>query len=232
MSADRRRAELPPLVSAMYGLVISAVTATVGLCAHGTVAGVSSLSPGHVVTALLACLGVGLASGACVSCQDTRRHDTRRTDTRRTGPRPPRRTSGARSSIVAALGLVGGQALVHLLLACGHPGGHTGHLHLTGGVSGADRARALDASMDAASSSHFLSAPMAAAHAVAVLVTVALLAALAGGLSWLAARLAPATRRVLGTRPPRTLRRPATTPPVRAAVRLTAGGTRAPPVLV
>ena len=227
MSADRRRAELPPLVSAMYGLVISTVTATVGLCAHGTVAGVSALSPGHVVTALLACLGVGLASGACVS-----RQDTRRTDTRRTGPRPPRRTSGARASIVAALGLFGGQALVHLLLACGHPGGHTGHLHLTGGASGADRARALDASMDAASSSHLLSAPMAAAHAVAVLVTVALLAALAAGLSWLAARLAPATRRVLGTRPPRTLRRPATTPPVRTAVRLTAGGTRAPPVLV
>ena len=162
----------------------------------------------------------------------------------------PRRSPAAGGGVLLDLGYYGLRILLLLARSAGGPPRITDAVlrHGAGpagsGAPGADieaRVRAVypsgargrvDASMDAASSSHLLSAPMAAAHAVAVLVTVALLAALAGGLSWLAARLAPATRRVLGTRPPRTLRRPATTPPVRTAVRLTAGGTRAPPVFV
>ncbi|MBB1029441.1 hypothetical protein G6027_00750, partial [Dietzia sp. SLG310A2-38A2] len=45
MSADRFRAEVPPVVTAAVGIVVALVSAVFGIAAHGLAAGTGALAP-------------------------------------------------------------------------------------------------------------------------------------------------------------------------------------------
>jgi hypothetical protein len=215
MSADRLRAEIPPAVTAAVGIVVALVSGVFGISAHGLAAGAAAAAPssGEILAVAAASAGIGAVTAARA------RHRT--------------------PVLTAAAGLIAGQGLVHLVLAtghthgaAGHPAGATGTLghHLTDPV-------AIRAAMDgtgldpAASATALLTPGMLGAHAAAIVATLALVAILAGTLSWLAARVpsTPATAHLVVVA--RLLASYDADAP-RGRFLLSRGGTRAPPVAV
>ncbi|WP_173674792.1 MULTISPECIES: hypothetical protein [unclassified Dietzia] len=211
MSADRLRAEVPPAVTAVVGIVVALVSGVFGISAHGLAAGALAGPPtvGQILSVASASAGVGVVTAAVA---------------RRRAP-----------VLTAAAGLIAGQGLVHLVLASGHThgtAGTTGALghHTTDPV-------ALRAAMDgvgpapASSAAALLTPGMLGAHLAAIAVTLALVAILSGTLSWLAARIPPMVETAHLVVVARLLASyDADTP--RGRFLLARGGTRAPPVAV
>ncbi|MFI8696436.1 MULTISPECIES: hypothetical protein [Dietzia] len=211
MSADRLRAEVPPAVTAVAGIVVALVSGVFGISAHGLAAGALAGPPtvGQILSVASASAGVGVVTAAVA---------------RRRAP-----------VLTAAAGLIAGQGLVHLVLASGHThgtAGTTGALghHTTDPV-------ALRAAMDgagfapASSAAALLTPGMLGAHVAAIAVTLALVAVLSGTLSWLAARIPPMVETAHLVVVARLLASyDADTP--RGRFLLARGGTRAPPVAV
>ncbi|MDV3354161.1 hypothetical protein [Dietzia sp. IN118] len=211
MSADRLRAEVPPAVTAIVGIVVALVSGVFGISAHGLAAGALAGPPtvGQILSVASASAGVGVVTAAVA---------------RRRAP-----------VLTAAAGLIAGQGLVHLVLASGHThgtAGTTGALghHTTDPV-------ALRAAMDgagfapASSAAALLTPGMLGAHVAAIAVTLALVAVLSGTLSWLAARIPPMVETAHLVVVARLLASyDADTP--RGRFLLARGGTRAPPVAV
>lgn len=211
MSADRLRAEVPPAVTAVVGIVVALVSGVFGISAHGLAAGALAGPPtvGQILSVASASAGVGVVTAAVA---------------RRRAP-----------VLTAAAGLIAGQGLVHLVLASGHThgtAGTTGALghHTTDPV-------ALRAAMDgagfapASSAAALLTPGMLGAHVAAIAVTLALVAVLSGTLSWLAARTPPMVETAHLVVVARLLASyDADTP--RGRFLLARGGTRAPPVAV
>ncbi|UVE96722.1 hypothetical protein [Dietzia sp. B32] len=208
MSADCLRAEVPPAVTAVVGIVVALVSGVFGISAHGLAAGVLAGPPtsGQVLSVAAASAGVGAVTAALA------RH------------RAP--------ALTAAAGLIAGQGLVHVVLASGHThgaAGASGH-HTTD-------PEALRAAMDsvglapASSAAALLTPAMLGAHVAAIATTLVLVAILSGTLSWLAARVRPipatahlvVVARLLASYDAYTLR---------GRFLLARGGTRAPPVTV
>ena len=211
MSADRLRAEVPPAVTAVVGIVVALVSGVFGISAHGLAAGALAGPPtsGQILAVAATSAGIG-AIAASVA--------------RRRAP-----------VLTAAAGLIAGQGLVHLVLATGHTHGAAG----TTGVLGhhATDPAALRAAMDgvgpapASSAAALLTPGMLGAHVAAIAVTLALVAILSGTLSWLAARIPPMAETVHLVVVARLLASyDAQTP--RGRFLLARGGTRAPPVAV
>lgn len=211
MSADRLRAEVPPAVTAVAGIVVALVSGVFGISAHGLAAGALAGPPtvGQILSVASASAGVGVVTAAVA---------------RRRAP-----------VLTAAAGLIAGQGLVHLVLASGHThgtAGTTGALghHTTDPV-------ALRAAMDgigpapASSAAALLTPGMLGAHVAAIATTLALVAILSGTLSWLAARIPPMVETAHLVVVARLLASyDADTP--RGRFLLARGGTRAPPVAV
>ena len=211
MSADRLRAEVPPAVTAVVGIVVALVSGVFGISAHGLAAGALAGPPtvGQILSVAAASAGVGVVTAAVA---------------RRRAP-----------VLTAAAGLIAGQGLVHLVLASGHTHGAAG----TTGVLGhhATDPAALRAAMDgvgpapASSAAALLTPGMLGAHVAAIAVTLALVAILSGTLSWLAARIPPMVETAHLDVVARLLASyDADTP--RGRFLLARGGTRAPPVAV
>lgn len=208
MPADRTRNEVPPAVTAVVGIVVALVSAVFGISAHGLAAGVAAGPPtaGQVFMVAAASAGIGAVTAATAR------------------ERSPILTSGA--------GLLAGQGLVHLVLASGHSHGAAGPL----GHHATDPA-AVRAAMDgaglrpAASAAALLTPSMLGAHLAAIVVTVALVAVLAGTLSWLAARVLPTPETAHLVVVARLLSSYDADAP-RGRFLLARGGTRAPPVAV
>lgn len=188
MSVDRLRAEVPPVVTAVVGIVVAVVSGVFGISAHGLAAGAAAgaPTPGQILTVAAASAGVGALTAAL---------------SRRGAP-----------VLTAAAGLVAGQGLVHLVLAAGHaqPGHlHTGTAHAgqvatpaSAGPLGhhATDPAAVRAAMDGqgladglglagAHSADLMTPEMLAAHLAAIVLTLTLVAVLTGALSWVAARV-------------------------------------------
>lgn len=219
MSADRLRAEVPPAVTAIVGIVVALVSGVFGISAHGLSAGALAgpPTPGEILSVAATSAGIGAVAAAAA---------------RRRSP-----------VLAAAVGLISGQGLVHLVLASGHSHGAAGqalgHAAGTTGVLGhhATDPAAVRAAMDAvglapASSAAALLTPgMLGAHVAAIAATLALVAILSGTLSWLAARIPPMVETahlVVAVGLPASY--DADTP--RGQFLLARGGTRGPPVAV
>ncbi|OAH43726.1 hypothetical protein AYJ66_05815 [Dietzia cinnamea] len=211
MSADRLRAEVPPAVTAVVGIVVALVSGVFGISAHGLAAGALAGPPttGQILSVAAASAGVGVVTAAVA---------------RRRAP-----------VLTAAAGLIAGQGLVHLVLATGHTHGAAG----TAGALGhhATDPAALRAAMDgvglapASSAASLLTPGMLGAHVAAIATTLALVAILSGTLSWLAARIPPMVETAHLVVVARLLASyDADTP--RGRFLLARGGTRAPPVAV
>ena len=205
MSAARLRAEVPPVVTSLVGMVVAVVSGIFGISAHGLAAGAGSAPPtsAQILAVLAVSAGVGAVTAALAR---------------------------DRSPVaVSALGLLAGQGLVHVALATGHTHGAATHAPGVGHHT-ADPA-AVRAAMDSAAVADALWTPaMLGAHVAAVVVTLAVVAVLSGTLTWVAARVVPllgAVHLVVVDRV-----RPALhTVVVPAGGHLLArGGTRAPPV--
>ena len=220
------------MVTAAVGIVVALVSGIFGISAHGLAAGLaagsSAVAPGSGDLLLVggASVGIGAVTAALA------RH------------RPPLVTAG--------VGLLSGQALVHLILSAGHNHGGAGHGGAGYGGAGYGGAghvgqsplthhaadpNAVRAAMDlgaAAPAGHFaslLTPAMLGAHVAAVLVTLALVAVLSRTLAWVAARVTPllaAVHLVVVAPLLATYDGHAS----RARYFLTGGGTRAPPALV
>ncbi|GLB63190.1 hypothetical protein NCCP2495_10680 [Dietzia sp. NCCP-2495] len=222
MSADRLRAEVPPVVTAAVGIVVALVSGIFGISAHGLAAGLaagsSAVAPGSGDLLLVggASVGIGAVTAALA------RH------------RPPLVTAG--------VGLLSGQGLVHLILSAGHNhggaryggAGHVGQSPLTHHAADPNAVRAamdLGAAATAGHLASLLTPAMLGAHVAAVLVTLALVAVLSRTLAWVAARVAPllAAVHLVVVAP---LLATYDAHPPRARYFLTGGGTRAPPALV
>lgn len=211
MSADRLRAEVPPAVTAVVGIVVALVSGVFGISAHGLAAGALAGPP--TVGQILAVAATSAGIGALAASVARRRTPV----------------------LAAAAGLIAGQGLVHLVLASGHTHGAAG----TTGVLGhhATDPAALRAAMDgvgpapASSAAALLTPGMLGAHVAAIAVTLALVAILSGTLSWLAARIPPMVETAHLVVVARLLASyDADTP--RGRFLLARGGTRAPPVAV
>lgn len=209
MSAYRLRAEVPPAVTAVVGIVVALVSGVFGISAHGLAAGALAGPPttGQILSVAATSAGIGVVTAAVA---------------RRRAP-----------VLTAAAGLIAGQGLVHLVLASGHTHGTAG----TTGTFGhhvTDPA-ALRAAMDgvapASSAAALLTPGMLGAHVAAIATTLALVAILSGTLSWLAARIPPMVATAHLVVVARLLASyDADTP--RGRFLLARGGTRAPPVSV
>ncbi|MFS4490987.1 hypothetical protein [Dietzia kunjamensis] len=209
MSAYRLRAEVPPAVTAVVGIVVALVSGVFGISAHGLTAGALAGPPttGQILSVAATSAGIGVVTAAVA---------------RRRAP-----------VLTAAAGLIAGQGLVHLVLASGHTHGTAG----TTGTFGhhvTDPA-ALRAAMDgvapASSAAALLTPGMLGAHVAAIATTLALVAILSGTLSWLAARIPPMVATAHLVVVARLLASyDADTP--RGRFLLARGGTRAPPVSV
>ncbi|MEV8221304.1 hypothetical protein AB0P16_02415 [Dietzia maris] len=211
MSADRLRAEVPPAVTAVVGIVVALVSGVFGISAHGLAAGALAGPP--TVGQILALAATSAGIGALAASVARRRTPV----------------------LAAAAGLIAGQGLVHLVLASGHTHGAAG----TTGVLGhhATDPAALRAAMDgvgpapASSAAALLTPGMLGAHVAAIATTLALVAILSGTLSWLAARIPPMVETAHLVVVARLLASyDADTP--RGRFLLARGGTRAPPVAV
>lgn len=211
MSADRLRAEVPPAVTAVVGIVVALVSGVFGISAHGLAAGALAGPP--TVGQILAVAATSAGIGALAASVARRRTPV----------------------LAAAAGLIAGQGLVHLVLASGHTHGAAG----TTGVLGhhATDPAALRAAMDgvgpapASSAAALLTPGMLGAHVAAIATTLALVAILSGTLSWLAARIPPMVETAHLVVVARLLASyDADTP--RGRFLLARGGTRAPPVAV
>lgn len=211
MSADRLRAEVPPAVTAVVGIVVALVSGVFGISAHGLAAGALAGPPtvSQILSVAAASAGVGVVTAAVA---------------RRRAP-----------VLTAAAGLIAGQGLVHLVLASGHTHGATGTTGALGHHT-TDPA-ALRAAMDgvglapASSAEALLTPGMLGAHVAAIATTLALVAILSGTLSWLAARIPPMVETAHLVVVARLLASyDADTP--RGRFLLARGGTRAPPVAV
>jgi len=223
MSADRLRAEVPPVVTAAVGIVVALVSGIFGISAHGLAAGSSAVAPGSGDLLLVGGVSVGIGAVTAALA----RH------------RPPLVTAG--------VGLLSGQALVHLILSAGHNHGGAGYGGARYGGAGhvgqsplahhAADPYAVRAAMDlgaeapAGHLASLLTPAMLGAHVAAVLVTLALVAVLSRTLAWVAARVAPllAAVHLVVVAP---LLATYDAHPPRARYFLTGGGTRAPPALV
>ena len=225
------------MVTAAVGIVVALVSGIFGISAHGLAAGLaagsSAVAPGSGDLLLVggASVGIGAVTAALA------RH------------RPPLVTAG--------VGLLSGQALVHLILSAGHNhggagyggagfgggglggggyggGGHVGQSPLTHHAADPNAVRAAMDLGAAAPAGHFaslLTPAMLGAHVAAVLVTLALVAVLSRTLAWVAARVTPLLAAVhLVVVAPLLATYDAHAP--RARYFLTGGGTRAPPALV
>ena len=210
MSADRLRAEVPPAVTAAVGIVVALVSGVFGISAHGLAAGALAgpPTPGEILSVAATSAGIGAVAAAA----------------RRRSP-----------VLAAAVGLISGQGLVHLVLA-------SGHTHGTAGTTGAlghhtTDPVALRAAMDgagfapASSAAALLTPGMLGAHVAAIAVTLALVAVLSGTLSWLAARIPPMVETAHLVVVARLLASYDADVP-RGRFLLARGGTRAPPVAV
>lgn len=207
MSADRLRAEVPPVVTSLVGVVVALVSGVFGLSAHGLAAGAAAAPPtsGQLLLVVAASAGIGAVTAALAR------------------QRSPLVTSAA--------GLLAGQGLVHLALISGHSHGGPGHTHLA--HTGADAA-ALRAAMDgaAAPTAALWTPAMLAAHVAAIGVTLAVVAVLAGALAWVAARVAPLLDRVVVAAADLVVVPVRRAPVPDTGYLLARGGTRAPPVAV
>lgn len=213
MPADRFRAEVPPVVTAVVGVVVAVVSAVFGIAAHGLAAGTGAVapSPGQILLIAAASAGVGAATA---------------TIARQRSP-----------ILVAAGGLIAGQGVVHLLLASGHTHSATpGSSHAALGHHVTDPAL-VRAAMDGAGSelttspAALLTPGMLGAHLAAIAVTLALVAVLSVTLAWVAARVTPLLGTVhLVVVAPLVSSYDAGAP--RDRFLLARGGTRAPPVAV
>ena len=211
MSADRLRAEVPPAVTAIVGIVVALVSGVFGISAHGLAAGALAGPPtvGQILSVASASAGVGVVTAAVAR---------RRTPV-----------------LAAAAGLIAGQGLVHLVLASGHTHGTAGTTGALGHHT-TDPA-AVRAAMDAAglvpasSASTLLTPGMLGAHVAAIATTLALVAILSGTLSWLAARTPPMVATAHLVVVARLLASYDADVP-RGRFLLARGGTRAPPVAV
>lgn len=204
------------MVTAAVGIIVALVSGVFGISAHGLAAGTAAIPPtsGDILTVAAASAGIGAVTAVLA------RH------------RPP--------LLTAAVGLLAGQGLVHLVLSTGHTHG-LGTAHL--GHHGADPA-AVRAAMDSAAMSSaaaggagtghmasLLTPQMLAAHLAAVVLTLTLVAILTGTLAWVAARVTPMLARVhLVVVAPLLSSYNAHAP--RARYLLTGGATRAPPAAV
>ncbi|MGN7227769.1 hypothetical protein ACTHQW_15645 [Dietzia maris] len=211
MSADRLRAEVPPAVTAVVGIVVALVSGVFGISAHGLAAGALAGPPtsGQILAVAATSAGIGAVAASVAR---------RRTPV-----------------LAAAAGLIAGQGLVHLVLATGHTHGAAG----TTGTFGhhATDPEAVRAAMDgvgptpASSAAALLTPGMLGAHVAAIATTLALVAILSGTLSWLAARIPPMVETAHLVVVARLLAScDADTP--RGRFLLSRGGTRAPPVSV
>lgn len=215
MSADRLRAEVPPAVTVVVGIVVALVSGVFGISAHGLAAGALAGPPtsGQILAVAATSAGIGAVAASVA---------------RRRAP-----------VLTAAAGLIAGQGLVHLVLATGHPHSTTGYATGAPGALGhhtTDPA-ALRAAMDgvglapASSAEALLTPGMLGAHVAAIATTLALVAILSGTLSWLAARIPPMVETAHLVVVARLLASyDADTP--RGRFLLARGGTRAPPVSV
>ena len=218
MSADRLRAEVPPVVTAIVGIVVAVVSGVFGISAHGLATTIAMGPPtaGQILLVAAASAGVGAATAAVA------RH------------RSPIATATA--------GLIAGQAVVHMVLSSGHAHGHhAGAAHAAGHhiTDPAAVRTAMDSAagqsvtgLDPAASAAALFTPgMLGAHLAAIVVALALVAILAGTLAWVAARVLPMAASVhLVVVAPLLSGYHADAP--RARYLLARGGTRAPPVAV
>lgn len=214
MTADRFRAEVPPVVAAAVGIVVAVVSAVFGIAAHGLAAGTTAVAPtpGQLLLIAAASVGVGAATAAIA---------------RQRSP-----------ILVAAGGLIAGQGAVHLALATGHTHSATpGSSHAALGHHVTDPAL-VRAAMDSASGSELATSPaalltpgMLGAHLAAIAVTLALVAVLSVTLAWVAARVMPllATAHLVVVAP---LVSSYDADAPRDRFLLARGGTRAPPVTV
>lgn len=207
MSVDRLRAEVPPVVTAVVGIVVALVSGVFGISAHGLAAGAAAGPPtsGQILMVAAASAGVGVVTAALAR------------------QRSPILTSAA--------GLVAGQGVVHLVLASGHSHGAAGPLghHAT---NPAVRAAMDGVNLDPAASASALFTPsMLGAHLAAIVLTLALVAILTGTLSWLAARVMPTPVTAHLVVVARLLASYDADAP-RGRYLLARGGTRAPPVAV
>lgn len=208
MPADRTRNEVPPVVTAVVGIVVALVSAVFGISAHGLAAGVAAGPPtaGQILLVAAASAGIGAVTAAMAR------------------ERSPILTSGA--------GLLAGQGLVHLVLASGHSHGAAGPLGHHANDPAAVRAAMDGAGLrPTASAAALLTPSMLGAHLAAIVVTVALVAVLAGTLSWLAARVLPTPETAQLVVVARLLSSYDADAP-RGRFLLARGGTRAPPVAV
>ena len=211
MSADRLRAEVPPAVTAVVGIVVALVSGVFGISAHGLVAGATGVppTPGQILSVAAASAGVGVVTAAAA---------------RRRAP-----------VLTAAAGLLAGQGLVHLVLASGHTHGSAGAVGALG--HHATDPAAVRAAMDGvglvsgSSAASLLTPEMLGAHVAAIATTLALVAILSGTLSWLAARIPPMVATVHLVVVARLLASYDADAP-RGRFLLARGGTRAPPVAV
>ena len=211
MSADRLRAEVPPVVTAAVGIIVALVSGVFGISAHGLAAGTAAIPPtsGDILTVAAASAGIGAVTAVLA------RH------------RPP--------LLTAAAGLLAGQGLVHLVLSTGHTHGlGTGHTGHHGADPAAVRAAMASAGTESAGAGHMaslLTPQMLGAHIAAVVLTVTVVTILTRTLAWVAARVAPLLGRVhLVVVAPLLTSYNALAP--RARHLLTGGGTRAPPAAV
>lgn len=214
MSADRLRSEVPPAVTAVVGMIVAIVSAVFGISAHGLAAplGMGPVTSGQVLTVGAASAGVGAVTAAIARL------------------RSPIAT--------AALGLIGGQGAVHLVMSFGHSHATSGALTASSHALGhhASDAAAVRAAMDSAaldplaSAAALMSPMMLAAHVGAIGAALLTIAVLAGALAWLSARtfLPPATAHLVVVY----LLAPHHAGVPLKQYLLSRGGTRAPPVAV
>lgn len=162
-----------PVVAALCGVVVGAVSWTMGVVAHGMASTApGAVSAGGMLAALAVCALVGGLVARAVRCRPV--------------------------GIVAPAGLVAGQAAVHYALTWA-AGGHTAHVgaagHASHHLSAPEHAVMLRQAMDAvagagASPGHdHLSWLMLGAHALATVVAGGLLLLISGWLGWLGVRL-------------------------------------------
>lgn len=233
------------MVTSVVGIIVAVVSGGFGISAHGLAAGVAGAG-GIGAAALPPTLGdllmVGAASAGigAVTAALARR-------------RPP--------VLTAAVGLLAGQGLVHLVLSSGHSHAQVGGANTGGVIAGgalshhATDPAAVRAAMDASATgmggaagiggtggiggagaggghlSSLLTPEMLGAHVAAVAVTLGLVAILSRTLSWVAARVSPLLGRVRVVVVVPLLSSYDALAP-RARYLLVGGGTRAPPALV
>ena len=214
------------MVTAAVGIVVALVSGVFGISAHGLAAGAAAVPPtsGDILMVGAASAGIGAVTAAIAR------------------DRPP--------LLTAAVGLLAGQGLVHLVLSTGHTHGlGTAHIGHHGADTAAVRAAMDSASMNSAAMdsaamdsaaagstgtghmASLLTPQMLGAHLAAVVLTLTLVAILTGTLAWVAARVAPLLARAhLVVVAPLQSSYNAHAP--RARYLLTGGGTRAPPAAV